>query len=275
MLLGYNSNGLAHHRLEDAIPLLAEHGYEVLALTPDCGHLDPLRSRPSDWKRVADLLRRHGLQCVVESGARYALDPRRKHLPSLLDEDPGDRAKRREYLCRHLEMAEALGARAVSFWAGLVPEGLARDAAEDRFAEELSLLLEEAERRSIPMALEPEPGMGIERVDEALAILERMGDPDLLGLCIDIGHLYVTGEGRPEELLPHAQGRILQVHVEDIRGGIHEHLPPGAGIVDFPALWRALEAVGYTGPVCWELSRSSHAAVEMLGLAKRFFYDRS
>src|SRR4051794_14253850 len=41
MRLGYNTNGLAHHRLTDAIDLLADEGFESVALTLDAGALDP------------------------------------------------------------------------------------------------------------------------------------------------------------------------------------------------------------------------------------------
>jgi hypothetical protein len=41
--LAFNTNGLAHHRLDDAIDLLADLGYDGVALTPDVQHLDPLR----------------------------------------------------------------------------------------------------------------------------------------------------------------------------------------------------------------------------------------
>jgi L-ribulose-5-phosphate 3-epimerase len=41
MKLGYNTNGLAHHRLVDAIELLADLGYQSIAITLDAGALDP------------------------------------------------------------------------------------------------------------------------------------------------------------------------------------------------------------------------------------------
>ena len=46
MLLGYNTNGLAHHDLFDAVGLLAEIGYRSVAITIDHGALPP-RRRPA------------------------------------------------------------------------------------------------------------------------------------------------------------------------------------------------------------------------------------
>ena len=84
MLLGYNTNGLQNHRLEDALRLLADHGYEAVALTLDTGHLDPLRSSTAEIQRIATLLGRLDLHPVIETGARFVLDSQRKHEPTLM-----------------------------------------------------------------------------------------------------------------------------------------------------------------------------------------------
>jgi L-ribulose-5-phosphate 3-epimerase len=94
MFLGYNTNGFAHHRLEDALAVLAGLGYEGVALTLDHQALNPFDPHPFDQvHRVRDLLRAYRLRAVIETGARFLLDARRKHQPTLLD--PGPPTRRR------------------------------------------------------------------------------------------------------------------------------------------------------------------------------------
>src|SRR5262249_19915630 len=71
MLLGYNTNGFAHHRLADALVVLAELGYGSVALTLDHDFLDPYAADLDQRVTlVRGLLRRHKLRCVIETGAR-------------------------------------------------------------------------------------------------------------------------------------------------------------------------------------------------------------
>src|SRR5579883_735574 len=95
MFLGYNTNGFAHHRLDDAIDILAGLGYGGVALTPDVHHLNPFEPDfPGRAAAVRDRLGRYGLRCVVETGARFLLDPTRKHQPTLLSPAAADRDRR-------------------------------------------------------------------------------------------------------------------------------------------------------------------------------------
>src|SRR5271155_107462 len=125
MRLGYNTNGLAHHRLLDAIELLADEGYQSVAITLDAGALDPYEE-PSvlrrEVKAVRAALDRRGLARVVETGARYLLNPRAKHDPTLMDPDPARRAVRLDFLRRSIDLARLLQAESVSLWSGKAPD---------------------------------------------------------------------------------------------------------------------------------------------------------
>src|SRR5271154_6901204 len=105
MLPGYNTNGFAHHRLEDALVILAELGYQSVALTLDYHALDPYDPHlPPQLAHVRALLEEHRLRCVVETGARFLLEPRRKHWPTLLDPPP-DQDLRLDFLRKAIDIA--------------------------------------------------------------------------------------------------------------------------------------------------------------------------
>src|SRR5262245_52870464 len=119
MFLGYNTNGFAHHRLEDAIDILAELGYGGIALTLDVHHLDPFApDLAARTAAVAHRLARHGMRCAIETGARFLLAPRQKHQPTLLSPSAEERAVRLDFLKRCVIIAADLNADCVSFWSG-------------------------------------------------------------------------------------------------------------------------------------------------------------
>ena len=87
MRLGYNTNGMQSHRLADALELLAAQGYAAVALTLDVMHLDPFTSSAAQVAAVARQLQALGLLPVIETGARFLLDPARKHEPTVMSPD--------------------------------------------------------------------------------------------------------------------------------------------------------------------------------------------
>jgi sugar phosphate isomerase/epimerase len=264
--LGYNTNGLAHHRLSDALELLAGLGYGAVALTPDVGHLDPLLATEAEVLAVRRQLEGLGLRCVVETGARYTLDPRRKHFPTLLEDAPADRRRRLDLLRRHVDLAVGLGAPRVSIWSGAAPDG-AREgqgaASEarlwDRLAEGVAALLEHARGAGVEVAFEPEPGMFVERPAGFTRLLEHLGSAgDELGLTLDVGHLVVTGDLPAGEVIRSHASRLRNVHLDDCPRGVHLHGPFGTGDLDLADVLSALIEVGYSEVASVELSRDSH-----------------
>ena len=252
MLPGYNTNGFAHHRLEDALDVLAELGCKSVALTLDVHHLDPFA--PDLSARVAAVrgrLRRHGMRCVIETGARFLLDPRRKHRPTLLDPEKNQRLW---FLMLAVDVAAALEAD-VSFWSGT------GDAPWATLVEGCRTLCGWAAGKGVRLAFEPEPGMLVDTMDKYERLFDDVAHP-AFGLTLDIGHLQCMGEWPIAAHIERWRHVLWNVHLEDMRVGKHDHLPFGEGEIDFPPVFDALKRVGYTGGLHVELSRHSHDAVE-------------
>lgn len=264
--LGYNTNGLAHHRLEDALPMLAQLGYEAVALTLDVGQLDPFRSTASERAAVRRMAAELNLQLVIETGARYLLDPARKHFPTMLEDSEVDRGRRQDFLRRCIDMAAELGAPMVSIWSGVAPAGeLASSPAGevgkmwDRLCEGTCAALVHARDCGVALAFEPEPGMFVERPAEYSELMSRLGAAgEDLGLTLDLGHLVVTGDLPVEDVIDAFKAKITNVHLDDCPAGVHQHGLFGTGDLDLLAALKALKSIGYEGVASVELSRDSH-----------------
>jgi sugar phosphate isomerase/epimerase len=260
--LGYNTNGFAHHRLEDAFEILSAIGYSAVAVTIEHDLLDPpdRTGVVAAITRLRDLRDRHGVSLTIETGARFILDPRRKHQPTLLSGSRRDRERRREYLSAAIDIAAGVGATCVSFWSGAAGEPAEPPVLWARLEDEIHLLLEHAEGGAVRLALEPEPGMFIETMDQFERLHAAIGH-ELLGLTLDVGHVYCLRDGDTTAHIERWQEKLFNVHIEDMNRGAHQHLMFGEGEMDFGPIFESLRNVSYAGPINVELSRHSHDAV--------------
>lgn len=266
MLLGYNTNGWAHHALDDALQMLAELGYGAVAITPDVHHLPPFGTTAAELRRARARLEQLGLAVVVETGARYVLDPRRKHRPNLLEADPAGRRERLRFLVRCAEMAAELGAEVVSIWSGHRPEETADADAWGLLLGGVEELCDHAQRLGVRVAMEPEPGMWLESLAQWERLRAALPHP-ALGLTLDTGHVPCTETLSPAEAVRRFRGDLLNVHLDDGRNGVHDHLQIGEGELRWPEILSALE--GWRGIASVELSRHSHDAPRAAAVALR------
>lgn len=297
LAFGYNTNGFAHHDLVGCFDVLAGLGYEGVALSLDTNHLNPLTSSAADVARIGAELRKRKLRVCVETGSRFILDPRKKHEPTLVSAEGSER--RIEFLLRCVDIAADLGAEAAAVFSGQIPQAVgwvsgerpaagtaaisAPNLAEiwKRLADGIKQLLDRAEKRGgVRIGFEPEPGMFVDKLSRYDRLVEIVGER--LALTLDLGHVRCTERFSIAEAVQRYAPRIVNVHIEDIKGTQHLHLPFGEGDIDFPPALGALEAVGYRGLVHVELSRNSHDApdqarrsIDFLRKACRAWQSRS
>ena len=270
MLPGYNTNGFAHHKIEDALQIIAELGYQSVAFTLDYNTLDPFAAnaitRARDLGKIARDLR---LNLVIETGARFLLDPRRKHQPTLLSQQASGRKSRVDFLLRCAELGNEMGSSTLSFWSGQPDFEAADNTYWELLIEQCSLISGQLENTGMKIAFEPEPGMFIDTMNKFEQLYNIINSP-IFGLTLDIGHLECMNE---MPLLPHLEkwGAVIwNIHLEDMRVGVHDHLSPGEGTIDFAKVFEGLNKIKYEGGVHWELSRHSHDAVETARKCRQF-----
>ncbi len=262
MLLGYNTNGMAHHELFEAVRLLGQLGYRSVAITIDHASLPPegrhARQRVEKLRRQLEHL---SMRSVIETGARFLLDPWHKHEPTLVSPQPEQRRRRIEFYQHAIRCAAALNSDCVSLWSGTVHDGASDDEAMGRLVDGLREVLDYASAHGVTLGFEPEPGMLIDTMRRYDELTERIDAPNLR-LTLDVGHLHCQGEGPIDQIIRGRRSQLVNVHLEDMRHGMHEHLMFGDGEIDFPPILRALSEIDYPGGVHVELSRHSHEAPE-------------
>lgn len=274
MLLGYNTNGLAHHDPYQAVELLAEIGFRSVAITLDHGPLNPFQPEfYRNAKRMQQLLDRLGMRSVIETGARFLLNPRKKHEPTLVSPEPAARQRRIEFLCRAIDAAVQLKSDCVSLWSGVLHEPIVAGAALERLTEGLRQVVDYASEREMAIGFEPEPGMLIDTMASYEEICSHLERPQLC-LTLDIGHLHCLGEVPIAEQIRKYASQLVNIHIEDMRAGVHDHLMFGEGEIEFPPILQALADVGYAGGIHVELSRHSHMAPEAARQAFEFLRQR-
>lgn len=172
-------------------------------------------------------------------------------------------------------------------WSGRVPDGAPSwpEGAFDQLARLLDELAGIAAADGVRVAFHPHTATWIEAPDEAerLAGLLR---GSRAGICLDVGH-YLVGGGDPVQALERFGDQVMHLHVKDVDPGVLERLRNGEldgfgaaareriftelgnGLLDLPAVLRALAARDYTGWLMVEQDTSWLPPSEAAAIGRR------
>jgi sugar phosphate isomerase/epimerase len=170
---------------------------------------------------------------------------------TLLNADPKVAQEARSRLDELIDLAAALSAPFVTIGSFRGKLAWAGEGARAKLVETLRDAASYAQARSVRIALEAlnrYEGDIINNHIEGLAFLEEVGHP-AVGLLLDTYHINIEESSwtMPFERTMQA-GKLFHVHLGD-----NNRLPPGHGLIDFPAIVNTLRQVGYTGYLTAEL----------------------
>ena len=145
-----------------------------------------------------------------------------------------------------IDYAKTLGCGQINCLAGIAPEGVDRGELHRTFVENLKFAADRLGAEGIRLLIEPIntrdiPGFFLNRTDQAKAILDEVGSPNLF-IQYDIYHMQIM-EGDLAPTIAANLDRIAHIQLAD-NPGRHE---PGTGEINYPFLFDHLDSIGYSG----------------------------
>jgi len=225
--------------------LYNEHAFlDRFAAAADAGFRGVEYLFPYDFPAdaLAEWLRRHGLTQVLHNLPAGNWAAGERGIAIL----PDRVAEFRDGVARAIDYAGTLGCRQVNCLVGILPAGECPDRARDLLVDNLAYAADGLAGAGIKLLIEPIntrdiPGFYLKRTKQALDIIERVGS-DNLHLQYDIYHMQIM-EGDLARTIEANLARIAHVQLADNPG----RNEPGTGEINYPFLFKHLDAIGYGG----------------------------
>jgi len=129
-------------------------------------------------------------------------------------------------------------------------------------------LVPAAEELNLTLAVETVPDkVQNERFPDSKEVTDfaRSFNHPLVQVTLDVNHSNLAEDLM--DVVKNCDGIISDIHVSDNNGEYEDHLPPGEGIIDLPAVMQAIHDAGYTGPLNLECHTPDYPTqAELVGL---------
>jgi L-ribulose-5-phosphate 3-epimerase len=177
--------------------------------------------------------------------------------------DPAVRQEGLAALKQSLREARRYGATSVLLVPLVVNEKLNREECVQRSVAEIKKALPVAEETGVKIAIENVWKNFIIKPEEAVDFLDAIGSP-LVGWHFDIGNVIASGLPMPETWIPVLGRRILKIHIKEASKAKGSKVQLFEGENDWPAIMKALDAVGYEGWAITEMPSEQTKDTEAL-----------
>jgi sugar phosphate isomerase/epimerase len=253
--LAFSTNAFKKNTFEEALRAIAGIGYTAVELMADLHHAYPPLMTPQRTAAIEALLAELNLTVSnVNAFTLFACGD--TYNPTWIDDSPAERQRRIDHTLNSIRMAADFDCKTISLQPGgpMIGRPTTRAEAGRRFADGLEQCVPLAREKGVILAIEPEPGLFIQTAAEYLEFKNAyFKNEDAVRMNCDCGHLFCCGEHPAQVIRDHAE-HISHIHIEDIGANrVHQHLTPGKGAMDFPAIFEAVDKVGYRRPVTVEL----------------------
>lgn len=256
MQLAYSTNAFTRFDLPESLRQIASLGFAGVEILCDRPHWFPGQVDRGALDEVKAILNETGLgvsnlNANTANGYYSPSPPENVFEPALTNPDEKLRRWRENYTIEAVRLARGVGAQCVSVTSGRPTSACEPERSIAYFVESLVRICGVAADYGVRIGIEYEPGLLVERASEALDVIRAVGSP-VLGVNLDIGHSFLDGEP-VEETVSALEGRIWNVHVEDIKDRKHFHRVPGDGELPFQRYLHALRGISYGGFLTVEL----------------------
>jgi len=252
----FSTQAYSRQSLQYALKRISDAGFASVEILADKPHVWLDTFTASDQERLLKQLKKLG-QSVSNINANNTLgfwsDAPNEPLyePSLIARRRELREWRIAYTKKALRLGKACGAKSVSFTSGRTLDGVPPEKAEKLLLDGLKRLIDYAEKIGQRLALEYAPTLFVEKTEELANLIATLNS-SYFGASLALGCAVVNGEN-PCMAIRKLKGRIFNVRLEDIRDRKLYSRLPGDGDMAFEAIFKALEDVGYDGPLTWNL----------------------
>ncbi|MPT23225.1 MAG: hydroxypyruvate isomerase [Starkeya sp.] len=158
-----------------------------------------------------------------------------------------------------IDYATALGCPQVNILAGIAPAGADRELLHNTFVNNLKFAAPKIKEAGLKLLIEPIntrdiPGFFLNYTKQAKAIIEEVGSDNLF-IQYDIYHMQIM-EGDLARTIEANLSQIAHIQLADNPG----RNEPGTGEINYPFLFRHLDAIGYEGWVGCEYKPKGETA---------------